>query len=196
LLAHTQTQQARKLLTALFFSLKHLFVISASALSFNSSLRLRRGVFPFPTLQAFFVCANTPTMASLTHIAAVFSDYKYDKDVGFESSDGEPCLGCITEIGRDISCACVATNDPSRCVVCEYYDIRCGSVSLIDEYSVMRLTSSCRSLQSFSAPPKCTGTLWLACKVRNVSSTDAKYGAFVVRLRLAGQHGVSLKYTS
>ncbi|RBQ81391.1 hypothetical protein FVER14953_11699 [Fusarium verticillioides] len=56
-------------------------------------------------------------MASLTHIAAVFSDYKYDKDVGFESSDGEPCLGCITEIDRDISCACVTTNDPSRCVI-------------------------------------------------------------------------------
>ncbi|KAG9499280.1 hypothetical protein J7337_010099 [Fusarium musae] len=67
-------------------------------------------------------------MASLTHIAAVFSDYKYDKDVGFESSDGEPCIGCITEIDRDISCACVTTNDPSRCVVCEYYDIRCGSI--------------------------------------------------------------------
>ncbi|KAF5693143.1 hypothetical protein FDENT_2285 [Fusarium denticulatum] len=43
-------------------------------------------------------------MASLDHITTVFSDYKYDKDVGFESSRGVPCLGCISEIDRDISC--------------------------------------------------------------------------------------------
>ncbi|KAF5542094.1 hypothetical protein FNAPI_10078 [Fusarium napiforme] len=67
-------------------------------------------------------------MASLNHIATIFADYKYDEKVGFESSNGEPCLGCITEIDRDISCACVTANDPSRCVVCEHYDIKCGSI--------------------------------------------------------------------
>ncbi|KAF5597625.1 uncharacterized protein FSUBG_8457 [Fusarium subglutinans] len=67
-------------------------------------------------------------MASLDHIATVFSDYKYDKDVGFESSCGVPCLGCISEIDRDISCECVTNDDPALCVVCKHYNKTCGSI--------------------------------------------------------------------
>ncbi|KAF5629193.1 hypothetical protein F25303_10232 [Fusarium sp. NRRL 25303] len=67
-------------------------------------------------------------MVSLDHIAAVFFDYKYDKNIGFESSDGVPCLACISEIDRDTSCACVTNDDPALCVVCEYYHKKCGSI--------------------------------------------------------------------
>ncbi|SCO88736.1 uncharacterized protein FRV6_12863 [Fusarium oxysporum] len=61
-------------------------------------------------------------MASLDHIATVFSEYKYDKDVGFEGNSGMPCLTCISEIGRDIYCVCVTNDDPAACVVCKHYD--------------------------------------------------------------------------
>ncbi|CVL05362.1 uncharacterized protein FMAN_10781 [Fusarium mangiferae] len=67
-------------------------------------------------------------MASLDHIAAVFSNYKYDKDIGSESSDGVPCLACISEIDRDISCICVTNDDSALCVICEYYHKKCGSI--------------------------------------------------------------------
>ncbi|EWZ31632.1 hypothetical protein FOZG_14755 [Fusarium oxysporum Fo47] len=67
-------------------------------------------------------------MASLDHIATVFSEYKYDKDVGFESNSGMPCLACISEIDRDIYCVCVTNDDPATCVVCKNYDKKCGSI--------------------------------------------------------------------
>ncbi|KAF5600436.1 hypothetical protein FPANT_2392 [Fusarium pseudoanthophilum] len=121
---------SRKFFTVLLFSLKHLFVISASALSFNSSLRLRRGLFPFPTLQAFFVCASTLAMASLDHIANVFSDYKYDEKVGFEGVNGIPCLGCVSNIDLDVRCVCVAQSYKRSdiCVLCHHKSKACGSI--------------------------------------------------------------------
>ncbi|RYC85465.1 hypothetical protein BFJ63_vAg11696 [Fusarium oxysporum f. sp. narcissi] len=67
-------------------------------------------------------------MASLDHIATIFSEYKYDKDVGFEGNSGMPCLACISEIDRDIYCVCVRNDDPATCVVCKHYDKKCGSI--------------------------------------------------------------------
>ncbi|KAM5370067.1 hypothetical protein BFJ70_g13991 [Fusarium oxysporum] len=67
-------------------------------------------------------------MASLDHIATVFSEYKYDKDVGFEGNSGMPCLTCISEIDRNIYCVCVTNDDPAACVVCKHYDKKCGSI--------------------------------------------------------------------
>lgn len=130
-------------------------------------------------------------MASLDHIATIFSEYKYDKDVGFEGNSGMPCLACISEIDRDIYCVCVTNDDPATCVVCKHYDKKCGSVSLVDECWAMRLTSFRRSLQSFSARRNGTGTLWLAWTFKSLSSTDVNSGAFVVLLRIAGRPGVN-----
>ncbi|KNB13434.1 hypothetical protein FOXG_12938 [Fusarium oxysporum f. sp. lycopersici 4287] len=67
-------------------------------------------------------------MASLDHIATIFSEYKYDKDVGFEGNSGMPCLACISEIDRDIYCVCVTNDDPATCVICKHYDKKCGSI--------------------------------------------------------------------
>lgn len=50
-----QGKNQEKVFTLLFFSLKHLFVISASALSSDSSLHVRHVLSPFSTLQASFV---------------------------------------------------------------------------------------------------------------------------------------------
>ncbi|KAF5709174.1 hypothetical protein FGLOB1_6040 [Fusarium globosum] len=66
-------------------------------------------------------------MASLDHIATVFAEYKYDKDVGFKKVAGVPCLACVANLDRDVSCKCVWGNDPDSCVLCDHYEKQCGS---------------------------------------------------------------------
>ncbi|CZR41645.1 uncharacterized protein FPRO_11234 [Fusarium proliferatum ET1] len=67
-------------------------------------------------------------MASLDHIATVFSEYKYDKDVGFKKVEGVPCLACVSNLDRDVSCKCVWGNEPESCVLCDHYEKQCGSM--------------------------------------------------------------------
>ncbi|KAF5643148.1 hypothetical protein F52700_2863 [Fusarium sp. NRRL 52700] len=106
----------------LFFSLKHLFVISASALSFNSSPHC-------------LLLLNSPSVlwlrqhfcdGSLNQIASVFAEYKHDEDVGFENVKGVPCLSCVANLNRDVSCICVRGNEPTSCVLCDHYENQCG----------------------------------------------------------------------
>ncbi|RBA13188.1 hypothetical protein FPRO05_13615 [Fusarium proliferatum] len=70
-------------------------------------------------------------MASLYHIATVFSEYKYDKDVGFKKVEGVPCLACVANLDRDVSCKCVWGNEPESCVLCDHYEKQCGSAGLL-----------------------------------------------------------------
>ncbi|KAF5530250.1 hypothetical protein FPHYL_14112 [Fusarium phyllophilum] len=69
-------------------------------------------------------------MASLDHIATVFSEYKYDEAVGFEGVNGIPCLGCVSHIDLDVRCVCAADSNGSRiCVLCRHQSIKaCGSI--------------------------------------------------------------------
>ncbi|KAF5593528.1 hypothetical protein FPCIR_5227 [Fusarium pseudocircinatum] len=67
-------------------------------------------------------------MASLNHIASVFPEYKYDKNVGFEGVNGIPCLACVSNLDRDVSCKCVWGNEPDSCVFCDHYETKCGSM--------------------------------------------------------------------
>ncbi|KAF5702766.1 hypothetical protein FMUND_13321 [Fusarium mundagurra] len=67
-------------------------------------------------------------MASLNQIANVFAEYKYNKDVGFKGVKGIPCLACVSNLGRDVSCKCVWGNEPESCVLCDHYEKQCGSM--------------------------------------------------------------------
>ncbi|KAF4448940.1 hypothetical protein F53441_7709 [Fusarium austroafricanum] len=64
-------------------------------------------------------------MVSLNQIADAFSEYQYDEGTGFDSINGVPCFACVSEIHRDLCCACVCGKKATTCLYCEHYKLKC-----------------------------------------------------------------------